>query len=199
MPTVGSPTPSWRRNRQKLAANRLMALGGAVVVAVYAAGYARTEPQARLAEQAAAAFTQHASVTSPAQAASASAATTTPSSVAASQAPDASTGGAAEPSASTAQGASSSPATTGYKDGTYTATGWGPHGPIQVTVVIRGGRIASANVTACGTTYSCAYVQPLVDEVIQRQGPPVDYVSRATASSIAYYQAVTQALAQAQG
>lgn len=68
---------------------------------------------------------------------------------------------------------------------------------MEVAVVVHRGRIVSANVTRCGTTYTCQYVSPLVSEVVSSQAAPVDYVSGATASSAAYYQAVVGALTKA--
>lgn len=175
---------------------RLMVLSSAVIVAAYAVGYSHTEAAARqafipppTATQAtgAAASAAQAGTTSNASASgagSANASSSTPSGASAT-APSATTPAAPKATA------------TKYRNGTFTAQGWGPHGPITVAVVIQGGRIVSANVTQCGTTYPCQYISPLVGEVVQNQGPPTDYVSGATASSMAYYQAVTQALAKA--
>ena len=84
-----------------------------------------------------------------------------------------------------------------YRDGTYRAVGTSRHGDIEATVVIKNGKITSADVSGCGTRYPCSDVNPLVDEVISRQGVPVHYVSGATDSSEAYNQAVKSALAQA--
>ncbi len=100
------------------------------------------------------------------------------------------------------RGPSASPATGGqqagtYRDGTYVATGKSRHGPIEATVVIKDGKIASAAVSRCGTRYPCSDVNPLIKQVLSRQSAPVDYVSGATDSSQAYTQAVKNALAQA--
>ena len=84
-----------------------------------------------------------------------------------------------------------------YRDGTYKATGNGRHGPIEATIVIKNGKITSANVSSCGTRYPCSDVNPLINEVLSRQAAPVHYVSGATDSSQSYYQAVKSALAQA--
>lgn len=184
-------------------ANRLMALSGAVIVAVYAAGYARTEATARQANAELAAATAAgaalggAGAGGPGQAAAPPAVASAPATPTAQGAPSA--GGASSAGAGSAPGqaATGTAHRTAYKDGTYSSIGWGPHGPIQVAVVIRGGRIASAAVTRCGTTYPCQYMGPLEQEVVHTQAAPVDYVSGATASSIAYQQAVSQALAKA--
>jgi uncharacterized protein with FMN-binding domain len=90
-----------------------------------------------------------------------------------------------------------SPITAGYRDGTYKATGTSRHGDVQATIVISGGKITSAKVTGCNTRYPCSDVNPLVSEVVSRQGAPVHYVSGATDSSRAYIQAVKLALQQA--
>jgi uncharacterized protein with FMN-binding domain len=85
----------------------------------------------------------------------------------------------------------------GYKDGTFVGRGTSRHGGIEATLVIQGGKITSAEVSACGTRYSCRYVEPLVQEVIKSQAAPVDHVSGATDSSKAYRAAVESALQQA--
>jgi len=84
-----------------------------------------------------------------------------------------------------------------YKDGTYTGVGSSRHGSVQATVVIESGQIRSAEITRCGTRYPCSQVARLVSEVVTRQSAPVDYVSGATDSSIAYRPAVASALAKA--
>src|SRR5689334_20712495 len=53
---------------------------------------------------------------------------------------------AAPAQASSAQPTPSAPSTT-YRDGTYTGTGTSRHGGMEVTVVVKDGKIASANVT----------------------------------------------------
>ena len=130
--------------------------------------------------------------------ASASAASPSPAaSSAPASGPAASTTASSAAAAPPAAAPAKPPATAKYKDGTFSAQGWGPHGPMTVAVVVNLGRIVSANVTQCGTTYTCQYMDPLVRSVVSLQGPPVDYVSGATASSMAYYQAVTAALQKA--
>lgn len=167
-----------RPKGKKTATNRLLALSGAAVLAVYGAGYVRTEAPAHQAAAAAAVFSHPGST--PGLSGSAHAAVSTPAPSSAGSAP-----------------AVATTTTLAYRDGSYTATGYGFHGPVAVTVVIKSGKIVSANVTSCGTTYSCSYITPLVQQVVSVQGPPTDYVSGATASSDAYYQAVTSALGQA--
>src|SRR5262249_21615613 len=84
-----------------------------------------------------------------------------------------------------------------YRDGTYTGTGTSRHGSIEVTVVVRGGQIASAEITGCGTRYPCSRLAALPGQVVDRQSAAVDLVSGATDSTTAFRAAVTAALAQA--
>jgi uncharacterized protein with FMN-binding domain len=84
-----------------------------------------------------------------------------------------------------------------YKDGTY--TGWGScrHGDIQAQVVVADGRITNASVMQCLTRWSCSWISPLPPQVPQRQSAEVDYVSGATQSAIAFYNALVDAIAKA--
>lgn len=93
--------------------------------------------------------------------------------------------------------AAPAPAPPAYKDGTYTGWGTSRHGDIQATVVISGGRIASAVISECWTRYPCSWIVRLPPQVAERQSPEVDYVSGATQSTNAFYYAVVQALAKA--
>lgn len=83
------------------------------------------------------------------------------------------------------------------KDGSY--TGWGTcrHGDIQATVVVAAGRIQSATISQCWTRYPCSWISPLPPQVVQRQSAEVDYVTGATQSTNAFYDAVMDALAKA--
>ncbi len=82
-------------------------------------------------------------------------------------------------------------------DGTYTGYGTSRHGDIEATVVIEGGRIATAAISRCLTRYSCSWVAHLQQQVVTRQSPEVDYVSGATESTNAFYYAVVEALTKA--
>ena len=84
-----------------------------------------------------------------------------------------------------------------WKDGTYTGWGYSRHGNIEASVVIEGGRIASAIISQCRTRYSCSVIDLLPPQVAQRQSPDVDYVSGATQSADAFYGAVVAALGKA--
>jgi len=145
-------------------------------------------PASGTAASAATATAASAAPPAPSSASAASAAPPAPSSASAASA------AAPPPSSASAASATAAP---GYANGTFTGQGWGPHGPITAAVVIRRGQIVSANITQCGTTYPCYYITPLLGEVVARQSAQTDYVSGATASSIAYQQAVAAALAQA--
>ncbi len=105
---------------------------------------------------------------------------------------------AVEPSAAIAQrkaeDAATTPPVTVWKDGTYTGVGDSPHGDIEATVVIKGGRILSATISECRTLYSCSVIDRLPPQVAERQSPDVDYVSGATQSAEAFYGAVVEAL-----
>jgi uncharacterized protein with FMN-binding domain len=85
-----------------------------------------------------------------------------------------------------------------YKNGTFTGNGSSRHGGMEVTVVINGGKIVSANVTSCATRYPCSDVSSLVHSAVSNQKVPSSHVSGATDSSKAYKQALTNALAKAQ-
>jgi uncharacterized protein with FMN-binding domain len=88
-------------------------------------------------------------------------------------------------------------ATSGYTDGTFTGTGTSRHGNIEVSVVIQGGKITSAQITSCQTRYPCSKVAALPGQVVTRQSASVSYVSGSTDSSKAFAGAVAAALAKA--
>jgi uncharacterized protein with FMN-binding domain len=89
------------------------------------------------------------------------------------------------------------PPKTQYRDGTY--LGWGScrHGDIQASIVVEEGRIMSATIAQCLTRYSCSWIAALPPQVVSRQSPNVDYVSGATQSVNAFYDAVVDALNKA--
>jgi uncharacterized protein with FMN-binding domain len=95
-----------------------------------------------------------------------------------------------------------------YRDGTYLGWGTSRHGDIQASVEIASGRITSAAIVQCLTRYSCSWISPrtpgtgspefdLPGQVVTRQSAKVDYVSGATESSDAFFQAISQALSKA--
>jgi uncharacterized protein with FMN-binding domain len=84
-----------------------------------------------------------------------------------------------------------------YRDGTYSGWGRARHGRVFATVVIRRGRIVSAEITDCRMKYPCSMIAALPPRVVARQSPEVDIVSGATHSTEAFTRAVSDALAQA--
>lgn len=98
---------------------------------------------------------------------------------------------------STSAAATSRAAT--FRDGTFTGSAENRHGDLTVTVVVQGGRIASADITDCGMQYPCSRIADLPGQAVQRQSADVDQVTGATYSWMAYHDALTQALAKAQG
>jgi uncharacterized protein with FMN-binding domain len=107
---------------------------------------------------------------------------------------------AAAPAAATpaAPAAASKPAASSLRDGTYFGLGSCRHGDIRAQVVVERGRITSATIADCMTRYSCDIIDKLPPEVVERQSPDVDYVSGATQSAEAFYDAVVDALSYAQ-
>ena len=110
-------------------------------------------------------------------------------------------GVAAPTVASSTKGSQSAPtaaaAAAAYKDGSYTGSGTSRHGGMNVTAVIKDGKITSANVTGCSTRYPCSDVNQLIRAAVSQQSVPVNHVSGATDSSKAYKQALTGALSSA--
>jgi uncharacterized protein with FMN-binding domain len=84
-----------------------------------------------------------------------------------------------------------------WRDGTYTGLGDSPHGDIEARVVIKDGRIVEAAIATCDTRYPCDVIAPLIHQPVERQSPDVDYMSHATESSDAYYDALVAALENA--
>jgi uncharacterized protein with FMN-binding domain len=84
-----------------------------------------------------------------------------------------------------------------YRDGSY--SGWGDsiHGRVQATVVIRRGRIITAQISTCRMRYPCSMIANLPAQVLERQSAGVDAVTGATQSAEAFSAAIDQALAQA--
>lgn len=104
---------------------------------------------------------------------------------------------AAVPETDTAAALEAPPSAPLYKDGSYSGWGTSRHGDIEATVVIEGGRIASARISQCWTRYPCTWITKLPPQVAERQSPEVDYVSGATQSTNAFYYAVVEALRKA--
>jgi len=83
------------------------------------------------------------------------------------------------------------------KDGTFLGWGSSRHGDIQASVQIENGRIVSAVIAQCLTRYSCDVIDKLPPQVVKRQSADVDYVSGATESADAFYDAIVDALSKA--
>src|SRR5438874_3944347 len=84
-----------------------------------------------------------------------------------------------------------------YKDGTYTGQGTSRRGDVWVQVDVAGGRISNVSITRSTLQYPLRDIAGLPQEVVDRQSAQVDVISRATYSSMAFRQAVTQALSSA--
>ena len=89
------------------------------------------------------------------------------------------------------------PTASRWKDGTYTGWGYSRHGNIEATVTIYEGRIASAIISQCLTRYPCLVIDRLPPQVSERQSLNLDFVSGATQSADAFYEAVVAALGKA--
>jgi uncharacterized protein with FMN-binding domain len=84
-----------------------------------------------------------------------------------------------------------------YKDGTYSGRGSSRHGDIVASVAIQDGQIVSAEIAQCLTRYPCSWIVNLPKLVVNKQSTRVDYVSGATESCDAFFDAVNEALTQA--
>jgi uncharacterized protein with FMN-binding domain len=89
------------------------------------------------------------------------------------------------------------PAAPGYRDGRFTGTGTSQYGDVSVEVTVRGGRIASVEITGATTFFPANAASPLIPEVITGQSVPADIVSGATGSTHAFQGAVQHALGKA--
>ncbi|MGH2458025.1 MAG: FMN-binding protein [Chloroflexota bacterium] len=197
-----APTAARPRGGAKRVTRRLVVMSSAAILAVYAAGYLKTESAAESAAP-------RAGPTAIAPIAATPTTSSTSSFLARSSAVDtpvataiAPSGGSPSVSPTAGAGRPAAPAPTatpaaGYRDGTYTGTGSSRHGDVQATVVIRGGKIVSANVDGCQTRYPCSVIQDLPGEVVRQQSANVDFISGASDSSSAYQEAVASALSQA--
>lgn len=90
-------------------------------------------------------------------------------------------------------------ATGTYKDGTYTGSGYGHRGQIQVSVTISNGKITSINLVSDNDTpeYFNRAWSTVPNEIISSQSTNVNVVSGATHSSDGIIEAVQNALAEA--
>jgi uncharacterized protein with FMN-binding domain len=84
-----------------------------------------------------------------------------------------------------------------FKDGTFTGQGSSRRGDVWVSVQVQSGRIANVTITRSTLQYPLRDIAGLPSQVVQRQSAQVDIVSRATYSSQAFKQAVSQSLSKA--
>jgi len=212
-----------KRNPSKKVANRVVAVSSAAVLAVYAAGYTKTqtaadrlEAQSAVRRPAAPVPARAAPVAPVAEAAPVIVAKAEPAAPVKAEPQKAKT--VETPAATTAAPetapppppvaetkvepppapvAPPPPPAPVWKDGRYSGWGTSRHGDIEATVVIEGGKIASAHISQCLTRYSCDVIDKLIPQVAQRQSPDVDTVGGATQSADAFYYAVREALSKA--
>jgi len=170
---VAAPITKSRGRKGKLSGT-IIAVSSAAIVSIYTLGRTNTS----------AAFNQLTAEPPTAAAAASQANAQTP-------------GGRAQPTAVGTASSGQQASAAAYKDGTFVGSGNSRHGGMQVTVVIKDGKITSANVTSCGTRYPCSDVNPLVRAAVSQQSVPANHVSGATDSSQAYRQGLTNALKQA--
>lgn len=99
-----------------------------------------------------------------------------------------------------ANAASEEASESGYTDGTYTGTGIGFGGEIEVQLVIQDGKISSVEILSAEneTPDYLKEAETLLDSVIREQSAEVDTVSGATLSSNGILEGVRNALEQAQ-
>jgi len=165
----------------------LVALSASAIAAIYTAGYVRTQQADAVIESEADAAEALPTPTTASAAPTPTAASRTlaPPTPAPTLAP--------RPAAPTAP----QPQLATYKDGTYTGQGSSRRGDVWVSVSVENGRVTSVNITRSTLQYPLRDIAGLPDQVVQRQSPQVDIVSRATYSSQAFRSAVSQALSKA--
>lgn len=102
-------------------------------------------------------------------------------------------------SASKTNSANSSESEGDFVDGVYTGEAQGYGGPIDVSVSVESGKIASITVTSHANEDASYYsmAESVVDEIINQQTTAVDTVTGATFSSAGIINAVADALQEA--
>ncbi|WP_053959656.1 FMN-binding protein [Sulfobacillus thermosulfidooxidans] len=157
---------------------KFLSLCTVAVGAIYAAGYAYTQPSAK------------------ANPLSAQAPTSSHKALSAPSTPSHSSSGTQNPSVPTTT-PSPSPV---YKDGTYTGSGANPYGTLSVTVEIVHGKISRVQITQYNMHYPESIIDPtLPQEVISMQTWRIYVVTGATASTYNFAEAVYNALQKAKG
>jgi uncharacterized protein with FMN-binding domain len=189
----------------------LIAIGSAAIVGIYAVGYAQTQSSsgqagasiataaptaaAALARPPASTSNASSSVNAPAATAIARSIATAPAAAAPSSPQRSASNSAGNTSGSAANGAAAAAAT--YRDGTFTGSGTSRRGDVTVSLSVQDGKISAVQITRATTYYPTSRISRLPGQVVDRQSAQIDYVSGATDSSIAFRQAVTNALNQA--
>jgi uncharacterized protein with FMN-binding domain len=217
------PTHSAAHNNRRKK-RKLLALGSAAVITVYAAGYLRTSTAAqKLAEmeQKRSGSADRARADEPSPTRGTLSAADSPAPLVKASSPDLPAPNApattndplATPAISTAPSTSAIPvaATSAiatnsadtnltatvkrtYKDGSFFGWGYCRHGNLKVVVEIKEDKITRAYIGECYTRYSQNVIAALPGQVVARQSANVDRISRATESSDAFYYAVVEAL-----
>lgn len=88
-----------------------------------------------------------------------------------------------------------------YKDGVYEAEGQGNHGPIQVQVTVKGGKVADVKVLKHTETEAIvqAPIDYMIPEIVEKNGTAgVEIIAGASNSSKGIKEGVDKALAKAQ-
>ncbi|MEO5818816.1 MAG: FMN-binding protein [Gemmatimonadaceae bacterium] len=207
--------------------NHLLTLGTAAVLAVFGAGFVRTQKAAERFEgesrrrhpvapitavstsadtsvpaQTAPVVTTHA-VSGAKQAAKVTAKVTTKrkpdttSAISVAVQPTVTTAPVVADTTSTNAPVDSAMVARDLKDGVYTGWGTSRHGDIESRVEIKNGRIISASIAQCLTMYSVYWIAALPPRVVKRQSPEVDVISGATESSYAFSDGIIEALKKA--
>jgi len=177
----------------------LVALSASAVAAIYMAGYLRTQSADASIGAAALPTAQSVQVAAAAPAAPPAArAITLPTPVVPfTQRPRPGAPPTAAPALQSQAAAAAQQAKGGFKDGTYTGQGSSRRGDVWVSIQVQSGRIANVSITRSTLQYPLRDIAGLPNQVVQRQSAQVDIVSRATYSSQAFRQAVSQALSKA--
>jgi uncharacterized protein with FMN-binding domain len=157
---------------------RLVALSASAVATIYVAGLLSTQSAAQSVADAAAPVT-----------------VTTPGSTLAT---DSSAPAVVVGASSTSTTSTSATASSGYTNGTYSATGTSALGNVTVSLSVAGGKISNVQITRVTTKFPMSRIASLPAQVVSKQSANVNGVSGATYSSQAFKQAVQLALAQAQ-
>lgn len=197
--TATRTTPKDRRIGSKKIGRGLVSLSTVAIMAVYGAGYYRTNAAASQVAAQTDRVSNGARNTSVTSTGTSAQVPTTSPTTAPTTIPITipTTAPRAAPTASPTSPLAAPNSVGTYKDGTYVGQGMSRHGGFQVQVVVRGGKIVSTAILRSSTRYPVSAIRPLPPTVLAQQSTNVDLVSGATDSSNAYLDAVDNALAQA--